>query len=200
MPKWVCPECRARFPWVAGKKPKCPECGYKIEDASDDEVVVPFISLAKNRSADAIYRAEERGAQHRAHLAAEMAGMSAADMSALIPTNQRDNLREGDISAPRISSDNQVAAALAAMPSGGPQAPPLVGDASSAAGIAFSAGVASAPMVGGVPTANMGARMQKRIREIHPSAVAAEGFKNVGPIKSDMPANEINNPLYRQRV
>lgn len=190
MAKWVCPQCRTRFPYVAGREPECPDCGYALPDRSGGDVVMPFISLKKNRSADDIYRAEERAAKHRAEVAAEMTGQPLSDMSAMIPTNQRDGLREGDVSAPKISSDNQVAAAMAAAPPPSAQAAPLIGDAGASAGLMFSQSVSTGKF------ANMGARMQQKVREMHPSMVSG----HAGAVTSDMPANEISNPLYRRRV
>lgn len=182
MARWVCPECRERFPYVAGVEPKCPECGFEIEDKSDGGVVMPFISHARHKNPDAIYRAEEKASVARAEMAAEIAGCSVPDMSALIQTNQRDNLREGDVTAPKITADNQVAQTMSTMPAT-PQAAPLVGNAGNAAGLYFSSQVSSGP------NPNMGARIQQRIRDAHP-----------GLLKSDAPANEVSNPLYRRRV
>lgn len=190
MANWVCPECRERFPFVAGKKPKCPGCGYAIKSASDTAVVMPFISLRKNRSADEIFRAEEVAAKHRAVVGAELAGASPSDMSAMVMTNQRDGLREGDTSIPKISSDNQVAQVMRAAPPPSPTSAPIIGQASQAAGLMFSSSVATGPFP------NVGARMQQRVREAH--STLATG--HAGATKSDMPALEIDNPLYRRRV
>lgn len=182
MAKWVCPECRARFPFVAGKEPECPECGYSIPSKSDDGIVMPFISHARHKNPDVIYKAEEQASRHRAEVAAEIAGASVSDMSAMMITNQRDNLRPGEVTAPKITADNQVARAMSAAPAN-PQTAPLVGNAGNAAGLYFSSQVGSGPLP------NMGARIQQRIREHHP-----------GALKTDAPANEVSSPNYRPRV
>lgn len=190
MAKWVCPQCRARFPFQSGVDPECPDCGYTLTDRSNNGVASPRIGYFKNKSADRIYRQEEAASRERAHMAAEITGESVSDMSAMLQTNQKDGLREGDTSAPSIRPDNQVAAALAAQPAPSPQAAPMTGNAGQSAGLAFSAGVSQGPF------ANMGAKIQQKVREVHTHGLS--GHK--GALQSDMPANEVTNPLYRPRV
>ena len=108
MAKWVCPQCRARFPFQSGVDPECPDCGYTLTDRSNNGVAAPRIGYFKNKSADRIYRQEEAASRERAHMAAEITGESVSDMSAMLQTNQKDGLREGDTSAPSIRPDNQV--------------------------------------------------------------------------------------------
>jgi hypothetical protein len=190
MAKWVCPQCRARFPFQSGVDPECPDCGYTLTDRSNNGVAAPRIGYFKNKSADRIYRQEEAASRDRAHMAAEITGDSFSDMSAMLQTNQKDGLRAGDTSAPSIRPDNQVAAALAAAPPPSPQAAPMYGAAGNSAGLAFSAAVAQGPMP------NMGARTQQKIRDFHGTGLSG----HAGALKSDMPANEVTNQLYRPRV
>lgn len=190
MAKWVCPQCRARFPFQSGVDPACPDCGYTLQDRSNNGVAAPRIGYFKNKSADRIYRQEEAASRDRAHMAAEITGESVSDMSAMLQTNQKDGLREGDTSAPSIRPDNQVAAALAAAPPPSPQAAPLYGNAGNSAGLAFSAAVAQGPYP------NVGAKIQQKVRDYHGTNLGG----HAGALKSDMPANEVTNPLYRPRV
>ena len=182
MPNWVCPECRARFPWRHDKKPKCPECGYYIGMPDGDGVVMPFISKPKNLSLDRVYRMDEEYSKKRAEAAAEILGVSTSEMSAMVTTNMKDNVREGDITAITVPQSNPVAQAMQAMPQN-----------MNAQAIGYSSTVSSGPYP------NAGARTQNLIRQNFGRDLARFGVPDTNT-QSDRPANEISSPLYRPRV
>ena len=186
--KWVCPDCKARYAADAGKPLECPECGF-LGPTDKGEVVMPFLSKAKHRSPDAIYRAEEQGSKFRAEMAAAQLGVPVSDMSAMLVTDQRDGLREGDTSAPKIDPNNQVAKAMQApMPAG---QVPIVGQASQVAGQYFSSAVPTGP----VP--NAGAHVQRLLRSEHTRNADP---RMQGRVTSENPALETASPYYRPRV
>lgn len=108
-----CPKCRQAFKWdnpKAGFPDHCLLCKEFIGvEQPDDGVVVipmPFIRSAKTGKTDKLYRDMEKGSEVRAQLAAEAAGCSVSDMSALKMTDMKDNQREGDIAA-KLVPDKQ---------------------------------------------------------------------------------------------
>lgn len=81
----------------------------------------PFVPKAplvvtKPHSLDKVYRAMEEGAAHRAHLAAEHLGVSAADVSAIKLTDMKDRPHEGEHSA--VVRPNPVSTLMQQAPSG----------------------------------------------------------------------------------
>jgi hypothetical protein len=98
-----CPDCRGKFPWIAGEKIPdfCPLCGEKVagQDRADDDVVMPFLRKATTDRTDKLYRDMEAGSEVRAQAAAELAGVPVSEMSDLKMTDMKDHLRPGDISA-----------------------------------------------------------------------------------------------------
>lgn len=184
--KLKCPDCAETFKWPAQDNwPKfCPYCRADVSQGDDSVISMPFISSAKAKSPDAVYRAMENGANHRAAVAAEMTGQPVSEFSDLKITDMKDNLREGDTANIGISPDNEVAKVMAQNPQqfGNIAAPNF---AARDALIAQSAGVATGPF------ANAGAKMQNMIRQQH--------SKYVPQGQSDLPALETQSPLYRRR-
>lgn len=113
-----CGLCRDTFSWEprSGWPMYCPKCGEYIGMDGKDDVVMPFISQAKNLGADRVYRDMEQKSEIRAQLASERTGLSAAEVSHLKVTNLRDNQRTGDV--PAIDINNSVTQAMAAAPVG----------------------------------------------------------------------------------
>lgn len=94
-----CMLCREKFPWDTndGSPEYCPKCGDYIGTEGKDDVVMPFISHAKNLGGDRVYKDMEQKSELRAQLASEQTGMSAAEVSHLKITNMNDRQREGDM-------------------------------------------------------------------------------------------------------
>lgn len=98
-----CPECNTKYRWNAGIETApefCPnpECEWADTKRADDDVVMPFIRSARTNANDKLYRDMEKGSEVRAEKAAEMAGCSAADMSALKITNLNDR-KDAEVAA-----------------------------------------------------------------------------------------------------
>jgi hypothetical protein len=179
-----CPECRKKFPWkpTEGFPDQCPNPDCKtnigLTESQIIDIPMPFLSSAKNRSVDKVYRDMEAGSEVRANAAAEMTGATAAEMSALKITNMNTGMRNGDIAAPSLAN-NPVAQMVSA-----PQSPfGFQGNN----GLGFSGPVASGPF------ANSGAKFQSVLRSAHAERV---GYDAVG----DRPANEMFSPNYRRRA
>jgi hypothetical protein len=94
-----CNFCSETFVHVGDSFPNsCPHCGAYVGLDGKPEVTLPFLSSKANKSPDDVYRVMQESAQHRAYLAAEASGRPVSEMSGLLQTNMRDNLREGDTS------------------------------------------------------------------------------------------------------
>src|ERR1700726_1894069 len=89
-----CPGCRKPFPWdpAIDLPERCPlkGCGYvaKKRDPEVDEdgvivIAAPFIGSAKTKATDSCYRELETSSEHRAQLAADMAGVPVSEMAHL---------------------------------------------------------------------------------------------------------------------
>lgn len=178
-----CPDCRVKFPYdpTAGFPEFCPNEKCKshigLSDKQIIDIPMPFLSSAKNRSVDKVYRDMEKGSEFRAQAAADMVGAPVHEMSALKITDLNTKQKPGDIAAPPIS--NAVTQVM---------------DAShgkfgfqGANGLGFSGPVASGP----VP--NAGAKFQSVLREVHGQKV---GWDALG----DRPALETQQPGYRRRA
>lgn len=114
-----CMVCREKFPWDMvqdGSPEYCPKCGEYIGTEGKDEVVLPFISSAKNLGADRVYKDMEQKSELRAQLAAEQSGLSASEVSHLKITNMNDRQRQGDIAAMPVN--NEVSRMMASAPPG----------------------------------------------------------------------------------
>lgn len=183
--KWKlqCEHCDAKFEWPHANPPdECPICGAYVGDEGKDPIAIPFISSAKNRSADSVYKAMERSTEHHANVAAEMAGVPASEMSAMKLTNMQDNLREGDISVREVV--NPVSQQMDAMKARGLP----VGFGSN--------GAALSPDVQSGPFPNAGAKMIDVVRGRHQANIDP---RHAGATSSSLPALETLNPGYRRR-
>lgn len=106
-----CPDCEEKFrvessPTEGFKYPdNCPCCGnYMGIDRPDDEIVMPAFLSARTKSNDDVYRQMEKGSEFRAQKAAEVAGCSVEEMSALKITDM-DDRRDRETSAKSVVND-----------------------------------------------------------------------------------------------
>lgn len=165
-----CSDCEGKFRWdtAVAYPSHCPMCGAYVGHEDNDGVVTPFISLRKNKSADDVYRASERGAEHRIELAAAATGLDKSEFADMKMTNAKDNLREGDIAAPTIDPGNVAQQMIDARPGVfGFQG----GDA--AAAFATTTSVGDAPRAGSKAVGAM-----KSMHSQIASAIASEALSN----------------------
>ncbi len=171
-----CPSCREKFPWDTAKGwPRfCAMCGTDISAKDDDAVVMPNILSFRSKIPDKAARDYMDGSEKRVHMAAELAGTSAEDMSSIKVTDLSDRM---DVPA-NIPVNNPVTQFMAANPGvGGMQAN----------GVEYSAQVQTGP------SPNVGAKMLTKVRERHSTI-------SMGSAVSDRPALETQQPGYRRRV
>ena len=178
-----CPDCRKKFPWKPndGFPDKCPnpECQSHI-GLTEQQVIdipMPFLSSAKNRSVDKVYRDMEAGSEIRVAKAAEMTGATKEEMSSLKITDLKTGQRQGDIAMPAVN--NPVSQLV--------DAPRSPFGFQGSNGLGFSGPVASGAF------ANAGAKFQSVLRTAHAEKV---GYDAVG----DRPALETTQPGYRRRA
>lgn len=171
-----CPSCREKFPWDTAKGwPRfCAMCGTDISAKDDDAVTMPNILSFRSKVPDKVARDYMDGSEKRVHMAAELAGTSAADMSEIKITDLSDRK---DIQA-NIPVNNPVTQFMAA----NPQAP--VGFQNN--GAEYSTQVQTGP------GANTGAKMLTKVRGFHNDI-------SHGSAISDRPALETQQPGYRRR-
>ena len=174
-----CPkvECRQRFPWDVSKGfPRfCAVCGADIAASdADDGVVMPNILSFRSKVPDKVARDYMDGSEKRVHMAAELAGTSAEDMSSLKVTDLTDRR---DTIQPVAPVNNAVTQFMAQHPGvGGMQ----------------SNGVEYAAQVQQGPHPNVGAKMLTKVRGFHNEI-------SHGSAVSDRPALETQQPGYRRR-
>lgn len=99
-----CPKCRDKFKYdvTAGWPDQCPLCLADINNRrADDDVVMPNILSFKTKANDGVARQIMDGSEHRAEMAAAMAGVPASEMSSLKVTDLNDR-RDTEISAPKV--------------------------------------------------------------------------------------------------
>jgi hypothetical protein len=177
--KLKCPDCAETFKWPGEQKwPEfCPHCRAQMTTRGDDEICMPFIGRAQTKATDSVYRRMEAGSEVRAQAAADMLGVSAADVSDLKINNLRDT-RYGEVAHVPVSND--VSKLMDATP-----------DATGfqSAGVQFSGNVQTGPFP------NTGAKFQTELRKFH----ASEKGAGWGAM-SDNPATEVLNPNYRRRA
>lgn len=181
MAAWIlrCPECGTKFrsPTVEGPE-YCPskECGAYMRDDDEGnviEIAAPFIRSAKMKATDGVYTALEKTSEFRAEQAAQMAGVSASEMSSLKITNMRDNVKPGESYAPSIAAEqSRLESAGAKVQFAGSNASEYSG----------------AVMAGPYP--NSGAKMRTALSRLH----GANGGTTGG-----VPALETQQPGYRIR-
>ena len=178
---YQCPHCQRRvYEWDDEAAPRfCGHCGYDSEaDPSApplaEQLAAPYISSSAARSVDQITRAHEEGAEFRARMAQEQFGLTAEEASVIKMTNQKDNLREGD-----------VAAAPVVVP---PDMQPMR---------ATQAGLAASGLVRQGPEPNMGLRTMMAGRQAH---MQNADPRHAGSVSSELPALEVFSPMYSPRV
>lgn len=176
-----CPECRKKFSWDPQLPwPKAcpfPACAVEMDnDRADDDIVMPFISAAKHRATDDVYRQMEKGSEVRAQHAANMAGVPVEDMASLKITDLRPTKHAGDIAAPEVR--NPVTEFMGANPG--------IGGFQGSNGVGYSGAVQS----GASP--NAGAKMRTVLQGMH-------GERTGDAAISDRPAVETTAPGYRRR-
>lgn len=175
--KFRCPDCGEEFRAV--DKPDwdfCPKCKTSLK-TNNDEICMPFISSAKAKSPDKVYREMEQGSEFRANAAASILGVPVSDVSDLKMTNLRDTHYGETAHVPVVNDVTRLMDA----------APDATGFQQ--LGAQLSAGT----QVGPLP--NVGAKFQTHLRKFH--ATQGAGWNAM----SDNPANEITqNPSYRRRA
>lgn len=174
--KFKCPDCGEVF--RSSDKPDwdfCPKCKTSLK--TSDEICMPFISSAKAKSPDQVYRQMEQGAEFRAQAAASILGVPTSDVSDLKITNLRDTHYGESANVPVVNDVTKMMDA----------APDLTGFQ------ALGAQLSNGTQVGPFP--NVGAKFQTQLRKYH--ATQGAGWHAM----SDNPANEITmNPGYRRRA
>lgn len=176
--KLKCPDCVETFKWPGEQAwpDFCPLCRSKLSNEVE-EICMPFISSAKARSPDQVYKQMEAGAEVRAQAAAEILGASSTDVSDFKITNLRDNSRPGDVA--NVPVVNEVSKMMDVTPS-------LTGFQPSS-GVEFSGAV----QTGLLP--NVGAKFQTKLRQAHAERVGWNAM-------SDNPAKQVLEPGYRRRA
>jgi hypothetical protein len=103
-----CSICAEKFVWHGDEFPdECPVCNQYIGNEGKPEVAAPFIGLRAAKNGDGIYRAMERGAEHRIDVASNMLGVPKSELSDMKITNMGDSARPGEDSSPRLSQSVQ---------------------------------------------------------------------------------------------
>lgn len=179
-----CPSCEDKFKWdfaAQSKWPKaCPLCGVSMgEEVPDDEIRMPSLRSAKTAVIDNSYRQLEQSSETRMEKAAELAGTSVSDMSALKITDLKTNIVPGESYMPEVT--NSVTQAMDQIKARGGQ----IGF-TGAAGAEYSSGVQTGPLP------NAGAKMRTALQSHH------AGISH-GSAVSDRPALETVQPGYRRR-
>lgn len=111
--KLLCKHCGEKFSWEHEEFPdECPLCNTYIGPDGKPTIAAPYISLKSARSADGVYKAMERGADHRATVAAEMLGIPKAETGLQITDFKE--AKYGESSAPQPTVSREMAQAMAA--------------------------------------------------------------------------------------
>ena len=173
--KLRCPDCAETFKWPGAQKwPEfCPLCRAQLSTHSD-EICMPFISSARAKSPDRVYRQMEAGAEVRAQAAAEILGVSTSDVSDLKMTNLKDNHSE----IAHVSVVNDVSRMMDTTPNA---------TGFQAAGVAYSGAVQTGAF------ANSGAKTQNMLRNFHGKTFGHS-------LMSERPGLETEQPGYRRRA
>lgn len=179
-----CPACEKKFRWDFASEDKwpkaCPMCGERMDEGMEDDVIrMPSLRSAKTDVVDQTYRQMEQSSEFRMEQAAQLAGTSASDMSALKITNLKTGVKPGESYMPEVN--NAVTQAMDAVRQRGGQ-------------IGFTGG-AGAEYSGAVqvgPTPNAGAKTRTMLQAHHAQATGGAGV-------SDRPALETQQPGYRRR-
>ena len=100
-----CSECKGKFRWDGEWPDHCPLCGVNMALPDDNVISMPALRSAVTSANDKLYRDMEKGSEHRAYMAAEVAGVPVSEMSHLKITNMRDDTRPGEIAAMPVQND-----------------------------------------------------------------------------------------------
>jgi hypothetical protein len=176
--KLKCPDCAETFKWPGEQKwpDFCPLCRAQLATHSD-EICMPFIRSSGTKATDKVYRDMEGGSEVRAGMAANMLGVSTADVSDLKITNLRDT-HQGEMAHVPVVND------ITRLMDANPRAP--IGFNASANGAQYSGAVQTGPY------ASSGARMRTNLQKLH-----AQQFGH--HLVSDRPGLETEQPGYRRR-
>lgn len=162
--RYRCPDisCRKTFPWDSADAPPnlCPHCGYSYREVDDNVISMPNILSARTKSIESVARGVMDGSEARAELAAEAAGCSVSDMSALKVTNLNDG-RHSEFATKDLN--NPVTQVMQ-------QTPGLTGF--QANGAAFAGATSQGPYARA--GANIATRMTS-IHQVHKQALAESG-------------------------
>jgi len=101
-----CPQCAEKFRTDTDFFATCPKCGHTAERPDVTVISAPFIKTptAISTISDRVYRDMEKASEHRMHVAAEMAGVPASEMSEMKITNMRDNVQIGESAAMPVNN------------------------------------------------------------------------------------------------
>lgn len=170
-----CPLCREKFLWdtSAGWPRFCACCGEDISAKDDNAVTLPNILSFRSKVPDKVARDYMDGSEKRVHMAAEMAGTTADEMSSLKVTDLNDR---ADVQA-QAPVNNPVTQFMQQNPGVGGMNPN---------GVQYSAQVQTGPHP------NVGAKMITKVRGYH-------GEISRGSAVSDRPGLETQQPGYRRR-
>ena len=154
-----CPDCREKFRWEFSDEsrwPKaCPLCKVDIGIDTDDSVIMmPSLKSAKTKVVDASYRELETSSERRMEQAAQDAGCSPSEMSALKITDIKTGVKPGESYVREVH--NPVTERMEQMKQMGAQ-------------VGFS-GAAAAELAGSVrtgPHPNAGANTLARIQRLN---------------------------------
>ena len=103
--KLKCRLCGETFRWVGDEFPdECQVCFQYIGNDGKPEVAAPYIALGAAKNGDNVYKAMEKGAEHRINVAAENLGIDRSELSDMKMTNMQDNAREGESTEPKLTS------------------------------------------------------------------------------------------------
>lgn len=103
--KLQCRLCGERFRWLESDFPdECPICKQYIGRDGKPEVAAPHIALRIGKSADNVYKAMEKGAEHRQNVASEYLGVPKSELSDMKITDLRD-AHVGESSAPSVEKN-----------------------------------------------------------------------------------------------
>lgn len=188
MRTYRCSACEGQFDFMhhpADEPPPrfCPLCGFDTEgEAPTPVLATPHLAGVAGKAGDAVWKAEQQGADFRADYAQHTMGLDKEAADQLRITDMKDNLRAGDTS--NIPIVNPVSTFMAANPGLG--------------GFANTdySGHSSAVQSGPFP--NAGAQAMAFVRGQHASFTAGAG--HAGPVMSERPALETQQPGYRPRV
>lgn len=158
----------------------CPRCGFTVGADPRPGVVAPHLVRPIKGVVDDMARGMEESSRHRADLAREHFGLDADAAAAMVETNMRDHLREGDTS--NVPVDNPVSRQIAAAPQN--------------YGFQPSQGIAASPAVQAGYMPNAGLRALEGVRSFHGSFT--QGAGHAGATTSSVP--DIRPENYRRRI